>query len=421
MPSMKVAAVTLLLTLVPDVQARVTKRKLDFIRHMRNSEKINGPINMKKKDLNGFMQKSYSLKGAADENHERKLKYYQKVQEISSLKRDTEEEGMDMDMEDQQYYNMDMEDQQYYNNENNYNENYNGYNANANNVQQNANWWWWWNNKGNESAAEMYNEMYSDDNETAALGSLNDLSLRYAGCSSTTSFNTENGMGFIGNNLVQYRLCPANSCQDGSWRGCNSVYGEYMMDLRDYLDIQTEILEQDFEMLCDYCEMCYQFNENYCDEDNCCSHTDDCGEYDDICENPEEANEAMPDYEELFDCTQVDLDLSGRRRRLDEGNYNGGYYWEGSNYYGEAVTSGYLGVHCNGLNIEIGVFYDEYCTELMYDEETADIANMTGLDYSTADLVDFYVEDGCEACGGDEYNVRSQLNMELYFTFTYFG
>ena len=56
------------------------------------------------------------------------------------------------------------------------------------------------------------------------------------------------------------------------------------MSLEDFLDAQSDIREKEFQMLCSYCETCYEFNENYCcDEDNYFTHSDDCGDYDDSC------------------------------------------------------------------------------------------------------------------------------------------
>jgi hypothetical protein len=210
-------------------------------------------------------------------------------------------------------------------------------NAHSEEVQNSANWWsFWTSNNYDRSNVTSTEGMYdSGENITYAIECFQDLSVKYAGCSSTTAFSgndEDSDSKFISNSLVQYRLCPAESCEDDSWQGCTSEYGEYMISFEDFLDAQIDIREKEFQMLCSYCETCYEFNENYCcNEDNCCSHSDDCEGYDESC-SAEGDDDTVPSYEDLFDYMEVD--------REDDG------------------SSLYVGVHCNGLYIKVGFFSD---------------------------------------------------------------
>jgi hypothetical protein len=181
-----------------------------------------------------------------------------------------------------------------------------------------------------------------------------------------------------------------------------------MMNLQDFLDTQHTLLEEEFSMVCNYCTMCYDFNENYCqsDDDDCCPHTKDCEKYDEICSQADnndnnaeyDYGDAIPDYSDLFDCMEVEVDQN------DKLSY---YMSQSNNDYDRYGYSNnvYLGVHCNGMYMEVGIFSDDTCTTLLATEEQVDIAALTGLDYSTQDLEEFYIPQGCVDCGGDEYNV----------------
>jgi hypothetical protein len=152
------------------------------------------------------------------------------------------------------------------------------------------------------------------------------------------------------------------------------------MSLEDFLDAQSDIREKEFQMLCSYCNTCYEFNENYCDGDNCCTHSNDCEGYDESC-SAEGDDDTVPSYEDLFDCMEVDGEDDG--------------------------SSLYVGVHCNGLNIEVGLFSDSSCSTLLATEEQVNIAGLTGIDFNTEDLEAYFVPQGCLSCGGDDYNVSS--------------
>ena len=439
---MKLTALTGLLALsTGGVDAKMTKRKLEFIRTMRESEKINGPIRGgAKPNLAAFLRKSQevsSLKGGqgpavSKEELERKLDNYAKFEQFiaesksaaatnaNSNARSLEEQGNDYEgdpeYEGGQYNN------NYNNNYNNYNSNYNNYNANNQNVKDNS--WYskflkWFQNQGNntdleDEYANTVTEMYADNDGNRTYDDvmgLADLSIKYAGCSSTTSFTSEvededsYSSHFVPDTLVQYRLCPADSCQDNSWAGCRSEYGQYMMNLEDFLDTQSDLMDMEFEMLCGYCETCYSFDDSaYCEEGSCCTHSHDCGDYDDYCSGEADDQEEPPSYDELFNCMEVDLSEYNRRdlrnRKLEQ-DYQSQYDDQSQS------ASAYVGVHCNGVHIELGLFSDSTCTSLIGSEEDIDIANITGYEYSTAELEEFYVPEGCLTCGGEDYNVSN--------------
>jgi len=444
MTSFKLAALALVLALgLQDGEAKLTKDKRDFIRKMRQSEKINGPIRMSKPNLARFLQKAEqvgNLKGSSPkvskEELERKLTYYQSFDEYVQSKATFQSRYSSNEQENQD-------------------QGPDGENQNTDDSQElqssAKNWWNFWSNNQSADDDKSYTFYTSNSNQEGEayenIEGFSDLSLKYAGCTSATSFVTQgdedsSSIPFKSSALVQYRFCPSDSCQEDSWEGCSDTYGEYMMSLQDFLDTQHILLEEEFNMVCNYCAMCYDFNENYCTGDDCCTHSDDCREYENVCKDKQEDEEenedmegdnqdladdaqqgddiaqydygdVMPDYSDLFECLEVEVDQNdqisyymSKTNNDDDDTY---YESESSNNNQEGgKISVYLGVHCNGMYMEVGVFKDDTCTTLLATEEQVDIRELTGLEYNSEDLDEFYVPQGCIDCGGDEYNWKNQ-------------
>jgi len=111
-----------------------------------------------------------------------------------------------------------------------------------------SSWWSWngWGDTGNatnetDTDAEGDDMWSAGENQTDIMDNLADFSVKYAGCSSLTSYvdsDEEGSYPFVNQNFVSYRLCPSESCTDDSWHGCKSTYGEYLMNLEDFLSVQ---------------------------------------------------------------------------------------------------------------------------------------------------------------------------------------
>jgi len=166
--------------------------------------------------------------------------------------------------------------------------------------------------------------------------------------------------------------------------GCQENYGEYMIELEDYLQLMLEYQMERFQTYCEYCDECmynvYQvwlenggFNQNDDDdkarddyyrddrreeEDDdaavdpsfyeVCPEYSTCSMYKTLCE--EEIDETLTEY---FECAEV----------------------EGSN--GQVA---YVGPHCaeDGFTVTLGVYSDEYCNQ--YIGNGVNIANFIGED-----------------------------------------
>ena len=116
----------------------------------------------------------------------------------------------------------------------------------------------------------------NDDNVWNAFGfDVADFSLKYAGCSAVATWSDElaennaGGNGYYGGEwqsstvvstpkFVVFRLCPTDSCSDDRTFGCSNDYGEYLIDMADYLMYLKEYKEEQLQQYCEYCAECVQ-------------------------------------------------------------------------------------------------------------------------------------------------------------------
>lgn len=165
---------------------------------------------------------------------------------------------------------------------------------------------------------------------------------------------------------------------DGS--GCSSNYGEYMLELEDYLQIMLEYHQDRFEVYCEYCDQCmYQVYQSWLnsnqrdlqaktiDQDwkedmerhltseeirklgnvyGTCPEYDTCKYYQKTCGN--DLDDALTQY---FECTQVERN-------------NG--------------MTAFIGPHCgqDGKTVTLGLYSDEECNE--YIGDSTNINNFLG-------------------------------------------
>lgn len=162
--------------------------------------------------------------------------------------------------------------------------------------------------------------------------------------------------------------------------GCEENYGEYLIELEDYLSLMLEYQMERFENYCEYCETCmynvYQVwleNGGFQDDDDVaagddakanddginpvfyevCPEYNTCSSYKSLCE--EEVEESFTQY---FECTQA-VSSSGQ--------------------------VGYVGPHCaeDGFTVTLGVYSDEFCNQ--YIGNGVDISNFIGMEIDAED------------------------------------
>jgi hypothetical protein len=275
--------------------------------------------------------------------------------------------------------------------------------------------WWSWNSTGNSNGTDADAEdddiWSTGENQTFVKETLADFSVKYVGCSSLTSYvdsDEEGSYPFVNQNFVSYRLCPSESCADDSWNGCKSVYGEYLMNLEDFLTVQQDYLDEEFEYYCNYCEQCIYFNTYFSDTDEegqgGCSQTEACYDYDDYCSDEARTQmeeEAEFSIEDFFECKEIDIwggdDDNGDDATVVDDKYQFGD--DRYNVFYKNEGKAYIGSHCNDGIITIRLFADDQC--IHYVGNQIDFFNATGYELEASAVEEMYVPDGCLSCDGN--------------------
>jgi len=188
-------------------------------------------------------------------------------------------------------------------------------------------------------------------------------SIKFQGCHHISQWNDEvdgeDDVRIATKRLVRFRLCPSNYCSLENAGGCNSGYGDYVIDMNIYLEAFLESVQEYNEAKCAYLE-----NMSGCDNDNNNGNADYCL-YDyyaangmaDVCadENPYQNNyNANNNNQDAFDLGDY-TDCAGAN--IQYNNNNGGRQLD------QAVDY-YMGPYCaeQGGSIYLGLFTDDSCT-----------------------------------------------------------
>ena len=150
--------------------------------------------------------------------------------------------------------------------------------------------------------------------------------------------------------FVVFRLCPNNSCSS-----CNYNYGEYIVDLEEYLDATVQYQQEIQEEMCQACEECgnwddqqqndqnQQQNQNNNNNRKLQNYNVDCDSCYDECQKIENMEEnGYIDATEFLECQMIyDPEDDGKAAL----------------YAGPMCAS-------QGSKIKIGVFTDEECNQI---------------------------------------------------------
>lgn len=219
-----------------------------------------------------------------------------------------------------------------------------------------------------------------------------DMSLKFQGCHHISQWNPEadgaDDVRIESKRLARFRLCPTNTCNSNNARGCKSGYGDYIVDMDDFL---ASFLQNKEEVQQEECE---SYLENYCncgdadDEDACAQQCYEnkqmyqCYEQ----EGDDDANQGEQfELNNYLECAQYQPQNG---RRLDE---NGDDAQDDVDYY--------IGTYCSsqGGSVVLGMFTDDACTNFADSNGgRSTFYQMEGqaLPYSEESIVD----NGCYTC-----------------------
>ena len=196
--------------------------------------------------------------------------------------------------------------------------------------------------------------------------------------------------------FVLFRLCPTGSCSS-----CNYNYGEYMVDMEDYLGYTVEYRQEEQEEMCDACdEQCY-----YDAGDDAAAAGDDAADAGDG-DGDGDGDGGRRLYTADCDTCQSDCQKIA--------NMEANYYLDATSFVkcqelqaadddGSAL---YAGPICasQGAKIKIGVFTDEDCMFLDSSKDVEDYlsdGNGNQMKLSHALLKTTYSSSDCISCVED--------------------
>lgn len=120
--------------------------------------------------------------------------------------------------------------------------------------------YFWNKNKSGTTSETTYqydDDFYTLENQFQFKG----YSLHYERCAKVQRFSPDAVLegdysSMITDNIVTLRLCPKSICYSASRNGCISGYGEYAIDLNDYITAIAKYEIEKEERFCEFCAVC---------------------------------------------------------------------------------------------------------------------------------------------------------------------
>eukprot|EP00588_Corethron_pennatum_P014386 CAMPEP_0194279264 /NCGR_PEP_ID=MMETSP0169-20130528/13831_1 /TAXON_ID=218684 /ORGANISM="Corethron pennatum, Strain L29A3" /LENGTH=463 /DNA_ID=CAMNT_0039023665 /DNA_START=213 /DNA_END=1604 /DNA_ORIENTATION=+ len=177
--------------------------------------------------------------------------------------------------------------------------------------------------------------------------------------------------------LVRFRLCPSETCNDNSATGCKNGYGDYVIDLNQYLEAYLENKIEVQEKLCDdvanydkcgcqngnaddmdACEYnCYMsFGYDFCLTDGENEQNQQNGYYG----GNDQYSGASTDIADYTQCVSFDFLSVNQNINRYSSSYNAAMWYDS---YGQEMLY-YVGPTCTsqGGDVRLSVFTDDSCT-----------------------------------------------------------
>lgn len=251
-------------------------------------------------------------------------------------------------------------------------------------------------------------------------------SLKYATCQKVQRYSVEavqrgEYSSMITDDIVVLRLCPKNQCSSKTQWGCTSGYGEYAIDLSEYISIVMNYLDHKQGNFCGFCKACaaYGYYNAQQDDDNDYYQDDTDDQYynqgtdDNTDDNNIKGFDTNTCYHYSSRCSNVydACNNDGGIDYLSYKNYNGCQKIadDGGNYF-------WLTPQCNSeeQKISMGIFYDEYCSQSASDD--VDVEEFTGISFD--DVMQSTENIDCFSCARSTYppyyNANNFMCNNLY-------
>jgi hypothetical protein len=235
-----------------------------------------------------------------------------------------------------------------------------------------------------------YSDVYSD------FGfDITKYSIKYSGCSDVQTYSdvvaaTEGTDTVLQDEkFIFFRLCPVNSCNKYTNIGCSKDYGQYLIEMDDYIEAASNYYEQRNERYCNYCRPCYQ-NSTQPSEN---PESDNGEEPDGVNEG---AGRHLEDANYEVQCDKANCVDSYDICYRDEGDLNVHDFLKCVAVEADDNTEYFLAPFCSSdrFTINVGVFSDETCSSMITGKSARDV---TGFDLDTAIMATYFPKE-CNPC-----------------------
>ncbi len=267
---------------------------------------------------------------------------------------------------------------------------------------------------GNSDNAFAADDDYSYGSTTYDLSQ---LSVKFHSCASLGSFDFDSFehveydssegsySPYNATQLVTYRLCPTDTCQDNTWKGCRNVYGNYAITLEDYFEAKEEY--EDYidgtKEMCDYCDFCQTLMKKYkqkCDYYSYCSSS----YIGSVCKGNNKVKKSGNDITKFVECTKVDIKKKDDRRKKEAVQTNSTSTSSTSSQTSwEKAGKVYLKLFCDGY-LKVGIFSDSKCTK--YIGNKVKIEKITDVNLKEDSLKDEFKQKSCLSCNGQKVKMK---------------
>jgi len=286
------------------------------------------------------------------------------------------------------------------------------------------------------------------------------MALKFQGCHHVVQWNSEaedeEDMRVETKRLARFRLCPVSSCSNNLAGGCNTGYGDYIVDLDDFLASYVEAKQEEEEDACetyreyncdcedgddkddafdsDVCEyQCFQdagMNEcinYYQDNNNNNNNNNNNGEENDDQEQQDQID--ISDYTTCAAYEGVEGNYYYDNGNQNNNNRNNNNYWNNNNNNNEEQENEqngddnenydgdyYIGPYCSddGGGVVLGMFTDEFCTAFadQYGGVRAFNAISGGQTLPNSSSTDSIVDFNCKSCQQVEEEEGEERRLE---------
>ena len=233
------------------------------------------------------------------------------------------------------------------------------------------------------------------------------MSLKFMGCHHISQWNSDadgaDDVRIETKRLAKFRLCPSNSCNGNNASGCSKGYGDYIVDmdnfLASYLENKAEVVEETCNNYLQYSCNCQNNGDDAFDEEYC---QKTCLKKAGLTECLEQYNDddgVQFELNNYLECNKYE----GNGRRLE--------YYNNNEYY--------IGSYCSsqGGAVHLGMFTDDACTNFADNNggrTTYYQLEGQSLPYSESSIV----ENSCWSCAdqgeNQYYNEPKQMCTDVY-------